>query len=454
MRRLLLYPGHRVLAFEWHRGRCRPAGAFEPDAPGREALRRWLDAAPRVPLRLLVDVLDEEFHLERVPHVSGRDRAALLRRSAERHLRDTELRHVVVQGRDPDGRRDDRVLIAGLTRPEGLRAWLGVIGEAGAPLAGIHSLPLVGERLLPALGAARTPRALVLSQHAPALLRQSYYEHGHLKLSRLVSLQDPGPGGTAAAARRELEQALRFLEAQRFRRAGEPLEVLALVAGDAPPSWCEGLAGGDGVRLRRVPLERVARALGADPEVDAAGAGLLFAQALLRRRRAGNHYAPARLRRAFFVLRARRRSRWRPCCWCSRAAPRPAAPGCRPLPTATTPRGPARIRRRSPGARARPRVRRRGRRTGAPTCAVPSSCSARSPRACRAIPAPRSRRSGGSWRRTRACACGAWTGGSPRAPGTTPGMAPATTRAAAAPRWPRARSPAAPSCPSWWWRAS
>ena len=305
MRRLLFFPGHRIIAYEWERGAFRRAEAFEPDEAGREAFRGWLAEAPRTPVQLLLDVIEEEFHVDRVPHVIGRDRADLFRRTAQKHFRSTEFRYITTQGRETGGRRDDRVLIAGLTNPEILRTWLALVDEVGVPLKGIHSLPLVGERLLPHLGAAGTPRALVVSQQVPSTLRQSYYERGRLRFSRLVPGRYDDTGGFRDFLQRELDQTLHFLETQRFRRREDPLEVFVIASREVYEALRAGLGSAARVTLHLVPLERLAQRVGVKGELPGPYADTLFGQVLLRQRRPANHYGLPRLRRAFFMQRAR-----------------------------------------------------------------------------------------------------------------------------------------------------
>ena len=309
LKRLLLFPGHRILAYEWDRGAFRRIEAFEPDDAGRAAFRRWLEAAPRTPVQLLVDVIEEEFHGDRVPHVIGRDRQALHRRTLEKHFRTNELRHIEYQGRLSEGRRDDRLLVAGLTNSELIGAWLEVIKQAQVPLKGIHSLPLVGEYLLPRLGAATAARVLLVSQQVPSTLRQSYYEHGRLRFSRLVPGRYEGPDEYAEFVRRELDQTLHFLETQRFHRRDAPIATYLLTGADSHESLRRRLSSDADMTCHLVPLERVAQRVGLrgppGPFADT-----VFGHVLLRRRRPTNHYGHGGLRHFFFVQRARSGLRW------------------------------------------------------------------------------------------------------------------------------------------------
>jgi hypothetical protein len=305
MKRLLFFPGHRLLAYEWERGRFKRTEAFEPDDNGRAAFRAWLEEEPSQPVQLLLDVIEEEFHVDRVPHVIGRDHAELFERTARRHFRSTEFRYIVNQGREVGGRRDDKVLIAGLTNPELLRTWLSVIDDASVPLRGIYSLPLISEALLPYLGAGKAKRALVISQQIPSTLRQSYFENGRLRFSRLVPGRYSDARGFADFFQRELRQTLRFLETQRFRSRGSHIDVYVLVSADIYHVMREELSSSDAVTCHLVPLERLAKRIGMRGSRVGAFSDTIFGHLLLRQWRPSNHYGFNRLRRHFFAQRAR-----------------------------------------------------------------------------------------------------------------------------------------------------
>ncbi len=186
-----------------------------------------------------------------------------------------------------------------------LRVWLDILGEVQIPLKGIHSLPLVGEYLLPHLGAERAERVLVVSQQVPSTLRQSYYENGRLRFSRLVPGRYDGVAEYADFVHDELHQTLHFLENQRFRGQGRPVDTYVLADSDAHAALRERLAGSSVVNCHLVSLDDLAAKVGDRGGVSGPYADTIFAQLLLRRRRPANHYGLARLRHFFFVQRAR-----------------------------------------------------------------------------------------------------------------------------------------------------
>ena len=77
---------------------------------------------------------------------------ATARRCSARKLsqlfRNTPYRHALAQGREAEGRRDDRVVYTAITNGEVLRPWVEVLERLEVPVEGIHSSAVFSGRLL------------------------------------------------------------------------------------------------------------------------------------------------------------------------------------------------------------------------------------------------------------------------------------------------------------------
>lgn len=303
-KRIAFFPGHRMLTYEWERGRCLRELAFEPDEEGMERFRAWLQEAPKQPLQLLLDVIEEEFHVEHVPHVIGRDRIDLYKRTAEKRFRSTPYRYVRRLGRLKSGRRDDEILVAGMTNPQLLQPWLDIIDETTAPLRGIYSLPLTGQYLVGALGFVKRP-VLLVSQQVESTVRQSYYERGQLRFSRLVPGRYEDVAGFADFVEREIEQTLHYLTSQRIRRRQDTVDVVVVARADDCTTLQTRLGDVDGAVFHLLPYEHIGRKLGSSDVGGSDFADRVFVHSLSRQRLPSNHYGLNTLRRQFFAQRAR-----------------------------------------------------------------------------------------------------------------------------------------------------
>jgi len=173
---------------------------------------------------LLVDMAEESFELEYLPHVRGRARDALIARKRERHSHGGPLCVALAQGRQPEGRRDDRFLFAALTQTRLIEPWLRSLEQAEAALGGIYSLP----QLVAGIAAPSAGQSFVLTTVGHGGLRQTFIADGHLRFSRLTPLPGDAIEDAAAACADEAANMRRYLCAQRLAERDAPLPVAVL----------------------------------------------------------------------------------------------------------------------------------------------------------------------------------------------------------------------------------
>ncbi|SFN97190.1 hypothetical protein SAMN05660284_02632 [Formivibrio citricus] len=188
----------------------------QPDL--REFIREWQTAE----FHLLVDLAEEAFHPESVPHLARADREALLLRKLEQAFRQTPYRRAVVQVAGKRGAQD-KLLLSALTAPEKLDALVETLLQAQCAIAGIHSVALTAEALL-AKRISLMPHCLLVTPSPGNGLRQSHFTQEGLRFSRLTHC-------TANNTAEEVRKTRQFLTTTRQMLRDEPLEVLLL--GDA-----------------------------------------------------------------------------------------------------------------------------------------------------------------------------------------------------------------------------
>ncbi|MDD5331081.1 MAG: hypothetical protein PHX38_13850 [Sulfuricella sp.] len=220
----------RLTVYPWIKGRLGAGQAFADDEAGREAFARHLAASPDIPAAILADLVEEDFQRELLPHVSGPARRKMIQRRLGQLYRDTPYRQATVQGREADGRRDDRLLFSALTNAAPLDPWLDALRRQGTPLAGIASPALLSATLVEKLGLRRDH--LLLATFQSGGLRQSYFQGGQLKFSRLTPLPDITPDALAAAVIAESDNTRQFLAAARLLPRDAALDVAILAHGE------------------------------------------------------------------------------------------------------------------------------------------------------------------------------------------------------------------------------
>lgn len=204
--------------------------AFSNDANGREEFSALLQQL-RHPLWMLVDVVEEDFQLETLPHLVGSSRRALLKRKLEQSYRSTPFRQATLLRRLDEGRRDDEYVFSALTNPHRILPWLDILRAQHIPLAGIYSVPSLSAAVLKTV---KTAHNLLLTYENRAGLRLTYFRGKHLNFSRLIPLNKDDSLIEAIAT--ETPRTQQYLKSLSLLPMGEVLEVYILChAADQSP---------------------------------------------------------------------------------------------------------------------------------------------------------------------------------------------------------------------------
>ncbi len=225
---LALFSGRRLTVHTWTKGHLTGSQEFYANEEGFADFGRYLKGHPATPLYILVDIVEEDFRLETVPHILGQGRKALVERKLVQTFRNEPYRHAEFQGRAPDGRKDDRLLLSALTHEEMLKPWVNAILDAKAPLAGIYSIPLLSQKAVDKLDLADIPHLLLVSTTVIGGLRQSYFQDGYLKFSRLIFAPSDAPESMARALAEEGAKIQQYLNNTRLLPREDTLHIHVL----------------------------------------------------------------------------------------------------------------------------------------------------------------------------------------------------------------------------------
>ncbi|MBA2690526.1 MAG: hypothetical protein H0U63_06970 [Burkholderiales bacterium] len=226
-KRLLFLTNHRLVSIVWKRGRASDCQIFALNEEGRLAFARHVQALPGAPAYLLTELVEEDFRSDAIPHVIRRDRRAIVDRRLSQMYRATPYRLGIVQGRELDGRRDDRVLYTAITNPELVKPWVDLLIELGAPVAGVYSAPLLSAELLKVLRIT-AEHALLVSVETGGGLRQSYFNRGGIKFSRLTPVSEIGRAELPDFIADEVSKTWQYLDSLRYFTRAEALGVFIL----------------------------------------------------------------------------------------------------------------------------------------------------------------------------------------------------------------------------------
>ncbi len=228
MKRILYFTGYRMVAQEWDGRKLVSSVYFEPDELGLDLFSAYLESLHRQPVRLLVDLIEEEFRQITIPLLRGSDRNEIVERNLNKFFRNTEYRYALTQGVIKEkGRKEEQLLLMGLTNPQLLEPWLQLIEKHQVPISGIISLPLLSEEVV-ARFKAEQRCVILVSQQVPSNLRQSVFLDGKLILSRLVPIASFYQGDYAKDVVRDVESTQRYLVSQRIIDRSDVVAVQVL----------------------------------------------------------------------------------------------------------------------------------------------------------------------------------------------------------------------------------
>jgi hypothetical protein len=222
---LLCVSAHQATAAIWRQGRLGSIQTFDISQAGLGAFDAYLRSARGVPVRVMVDTIDEDYRFETLPHVARSDRASMAQRRMRQLYRSTPFAAWQQQERVVGKRKDDRYLFAAITDPEILSPWIRVIEACRAPISGIYPLPMVTLGLIPRL-VLRHTNLLIVTRNG-AGLRQTFCKHLRFRISRLTAPREPGtPADTYFAE--EIGNTRMYLDALTVTHVDDTVHVLIL----------------------------------------------------------------------------------------------------------------------------------------------------------------------------------------------------------------------------------
>ncbi len=219
-----------AIAADWRGNRVNECRMFAHDDDGLAGFRDYLAGFTNVPVQIMVDVVEEDYRFETLPHTTGSDRAEMVGRKLKQHYRNTPYMAASQIGRDSGKRRDDRYLFSALTNPDLVNEWLQAVAARGLPVAGIYLLPMVSEGLLDRFG-AKAANLLLVAQH-PNGLRLTFFRDRQFRLSRFTRSDSGKVDNRTRYLSEEISNTRLYLHALRTMTLDEPITVLLVDHGD------------------------------------------------------------------------------------------------------------------------------------------------------------------------------------------------------------------------------
>lgn len=299
-RRILFLDASRLAAYRSSGGTLEAEGSFAADTAGLEAFGAYLAQHHDSVFMLLADVVEEGFQLEDIPYTSGKDRQSIIKRKLAQYFYGTPLAVALSHGRQKTGRRDERLLMMALTRPQHFESWLDILLDRQAILAGIYTLPQVTRELVPT--AAATELLLITQTHAG--LRQTFFVDRQLRFSRLTPLATGSARESAVATAIEAAKMHQYLSSQRLIDRNEPLTTHVLVHPAQLSAMRERCRDSVALHFEFIDLLEEAKRVGLHSPLADTHAEVLFCHLLMRKTPA-EQFAPPTDRRFYRLWQTR-----------------------------------------------------------------------------------------------------------------------------------------------------
>ncbi|CAN5444789.1 hypothetical protein BH11PSE11_BH11PSE11_30760 [soil metagenome] len=285
---LLYLTNTQLTAAIWDKGRLFDGRTFDNYPSGWSQFAEYVTGYRDVSAYLLTDLIEEDFQRENLPHVMGGSGQNMIQRRLANLYRDTPYREASHQGREKEGRKDDRMLFSALTNPELLKPWLNALEKEKVAVAGIFSVALLSPLVFKKLALGKDSTLLV--SHQSSGLRQSFFQDGYLRFSRLTPLTAWTPEAIADIAGTEMAKTRQFLASTRLVARGAPITTVILAHADTVKTLQPLCPDTADLTYRFVDLADVTKELGLKHLGAITLCDRLFL-ALLGSRRVLSHYA-------------------------------------------------------------------------------------------------------------------------------------------------------------------
>lgn len=306
--RYIHYIDHESLAcYRSQGGRLIFIARHAASPEGAQAFENWLQNANKGSHTLLANLADEGFQNDNIPHVSGADRKALLNRKLAQQFYGSNYVTSLSLGRETEGRRDERMLFTGITRPATLDLWLAALQNREAAVTALYTPPLLTRSLLTVLR-PDAPRGLIVS-FTRAGIRQIYFEQGSLRFSRLSPAPEGNFSSWGEACLRETQKTLQYLSAQRWITRSTRLPVWLLLAREDFAPLLASVERAEQLEFHLINLETLSYQVGQREAVNSSDSQALLMRLALRETRAPQ-LAPEANRLVYRFWQARRIVLW------------------------------------------------------------------------------------------------------------------------------------------------
>lgn len=293
----------RMISLIWKRGTFVARESFLAADANATTAAAYIGKHRHLPTYVIADLVEEDFRLDTVPHLRNADSEAVTTRKLGQLYRASTLRNAIVQGRETEGRRDDKVLYHAIANTDIVKSWLDLLEKNEVPIEGAYSSSVLSAHLLKALN-LQFPHTLLVTVVPDFGLRQTYFQNRQVKFSRITPIVYDEGQSVGALIAAETNRTWQYLDSLRNFTGGETLEVCMLVHARDRAMVADAVRSYPLRRYRFLDIASVAETIGLSPAPQSSHAEQVlvhtFAKTPIR-----NHFAEPSLRRFATFRRTR-----------------------------------------------------------------------------------------------------------------------------------------------------
>jgi len=281
------------------------------DADYLEKLEAFLRQRQPGAFNVYLDLMGEEYKQESIPHISGRDRDALLDRKSKSLFPSADLVWKKHLRREKTGRKDDVYLLVGLSLPSSVDHIFDALVQAKYQIAGVYSLSILEQQIHANLELSE--QSLLVSRvlgspEGKRIYRQTFFKGGHLAMSRVTSINGETDEQVFSQLMTEIERMRHFLAGTRQLNTANKLVVRSAFSEEEASRFLRYEVNNERLKIENIQLSSLAKKVGLGrTKVFSSLAELLIVGA--SQKLISTHFKPKGLTNVFNVLKTKRMMR-------------------------------------------------------------------------------------------------------------------------------------------------
>lgn len=223
--KIIIYATQQMLiAHLWYGKQYQSQQTYRNLEADYAAFRHYLLQHKKATVEIIVDTVEEEYQLEILPHVRKSVRREMLARKLSQFNRHSKYKTAWFMRQETTTRKEDVFVLLSLTNTSWLQKWITTLQAEQSLLLGIYALPMLSQQMVRQMKIA--PPQLLICEHLASGLRQTYLEHGVLRISRLTPIGSMQSSSLLDCYETEIEKMRLYLLSQRIMSDAITLQVM------------------------------------------------------------------------------------------------------------------------------------------------------------------------------------------------------------------------------------